>query len=157
MVIEREKPRMMGGKKTIPLAEEELIQLLLSVPELMSRVDVNPEEFLNHQQRRVFEQMKAQFDASGKISIPALADECEAESREWLMQLSLEEREVAEPIERLEQLVRDIRIKKDKKRLQDLSRLLAVGQAGSVEQQEYKDLLRRIKGSLNDTKGMVTK
>jgi len=138
----------------LPSAEEELLQLLILEPSVARGIDLSPADFSEERHKRMFMRIQEQL-AAGKISVPALADDMSEEDREWLMRLSLEEREFREPMEHRAQLVRDIRLKKEKLRLQELGRQVANGQAGAMS--EYKDLLRRLKGTSNDAKGVMTK
>jgi hypothetical protein len=140
-----------------PSSEEELLQLAMLEPSVVRGIELTAADFSEERHKRIFIRIQEQMTATGKISLPALADDLTEADREWLMRLSLEEREFSEPLEYREQLVRNIKLKKEKQRLQELSRQMATGQASAEAMNEYKDLLRRIKGTSNDAKGVMTK
>lgn len=134
-------------RRILSSAEEEFLQLIIVEPRLLANADVAAADFLEERFRRAFAGLREQIEKTNKVSLPALYDELPPEDKEWVLQLSLEEKEVLEPEERLVQLVRDIKLKKDKRHLQELSRRLAAGENQPDLQDEYKDLLRRVKGS----------
>jgi hypothetical protein len=129
----------------------------------LAESNLSAADFVDERQKRLFNSIKEQFQSSGKVSVPALCDEAAPEDRDWVLALSLGEMEFEEPQERMFQLVRDIRMKKDRRRLQELKGKLAGGEFEPRLQDEYKDLLRRVKGSSaqadkpNDAKGVATK
>jgi DNA primase len=151
--LRRPKP----ANAVIPTAEEELLHLLLADPRGFALVQLTENDFAIERCRKVFGLLQAQYAATGKLSVPALCDELSDGDRDWFIRLSLEERDVAEVEERFVQLARDIRSIRDRKRLQEISRRIAGGQATADDHEQYKDLLKRIKGSVNETKGLVIK
>ena len=81
------------------------------------------------------------------MDCPRICDEVAAEDRTWLMDLFLEERDQEDPRERRDQLIRDIRYKRECRRLNELSRLVSAGRANDNLKKEYRALLKRVKGS----------
>lgn len=155
--VKTTEPAVAAKKRMFPSAEEELLQLVLAQPTMGRDLDLTPSDFTEERHKKVLVRMQEQLGRLERISVPALADDMDESDRDWLIRLSMEEREFTDPLEHRDQLVRSIKLKKEKLRLQELGRQMAAGQAGAAEQQEYKDLLRRLKGSINESKGMVTK
>jgi hypothetical protein len=78
--------------------------------------------------------------------VTELNDALPPEDREWFMQLSMDEREYSDALERIQQLARGLRKMSDTKRLEVLRK--KVLEAGTAEDwEELKILQRRVKGS----------
>jgi hypothetical protein len=147
--VEAPRPKPSGATqvKALPTAEEEFLELLLVKPEAWSGLEFSADDFLEEKHRQLFGHMKEHMERSGKISIPGLYEDMPPESKEWVMQLSLAEKEFHEPLERRDQLVRDIRYKRTREQLSRLKERVAAGQASGDEQTQYKNLLKQVKGS----------
>jgi hypothetical protein len=91
--------------------------------------------------------LRRQLEEKGRISIVSLVDDVDAADKAWLVQLSLQEKVFTDPQERLEQLIKSIRMQNDRKRLAQLTQLMAKGSMDEEIQREYKELLKRLKGS----------
>lgn len=142
---------------TLPTAEEELLHLLINDSRGFGWIQVDEQDFAIERCRRVFAMLRTQHQATGKISVPAICDEIDMHDRDWFMKLSMEEREIDEVEERFAQLSRNVREVRDRKRLQELSTRLKNGQASADDHELYKDLLKKLKGSVNEMKGLVPK
>ncbi len=134
-------------KRHLPSAEEEFLQLCLNVPGLPLEADLGPEDFGDERCRRLFELVQQRTHENGAVTVASLLNEVPDSDKEWFMSLSLEEKEFLEPMERREQLVRNIRLRKDQARLADLSRSLSSSQGDPALMNEYKELLKRLKGT----------
>jgi hypothetical protein len=134
-----------GIKRMIPTAEEEYFQLLVNHPTLPV-VSLEPGDFSLERDRRLMEILLEQR-AAGKISPAALADELEEQHREWLLSLSTEDREYSEPPLREAQLAADIRLKRRREKLVELTQRIKSGAATSQEAADYRDILKQVKGS----------
>ncbi len=150
-------PKPIKKERTFPSAEEEILVLLMSEPRFLKETELRAEDFTTERERRLFAKMSEQFLNTGALSIPKLVDDVTEAEKDWVVRMSLDEHEFEDPADRYNQLVRSVRLKKEKQRLQELSRSIAAGTAAMDVQMEYKDLLRRIKGTASDAKGMVTK
>jgi len=131
----------------LPSAEEELIELMMQVKGLAGDVDLEESELNDLRCRRIFGLIKRIVEEKGKVTIVGLIDDVEEADKPWLVQLSLEEKEFSDPVERKEQLVKSIRMQNDRKRLSQLNQLMIKGPVDEKLQVEYKELLKRVKGS----------
>ncbi len=145
--LQEQTPRPAMAKRSMPTAEEEFLELLLSAPQLFSGLDISAEEFLEARHAKLFSLMSEQMKSTGRLTVPGLMEDMPIEHRDWMVQLTLEEKEFSEPVERCQQLARDIRTKRVREQLGRLQERVAQGQASADEQAEYKDLLKRVKGS----------
>lgn len=145
--LQESAPRPVSVRRAMPTAEEEFLELLLSAPQLFSGLDISAEEFLEARHAKLFALMSEQMKSTGRVSVPGLMEDMPAEHRDWLVQLTLEEKEFSDPAERCQQLSRDIRTKRVREQLARLQERVAQGRASTEEQAEYKDLLKRVKGS----------
>jgi DNA primase len=143
-------------RMTLPTAEEELLHLLIADARGFDWIGLEEQDFSIDRCRRVFEILRRQHGSTGKISVPALCDEVEEADRDWILRLSMEERDITEVEERFRQLASDVIEIRDRKRLQELSQKLKSGGASADDHEQYKDLLKRLKGSVNE-KGLVPK
>ncbi|OVE77459.1 DNA primase [bacterium F11] len=158
---ERKKVRGLAPKETVPggpgkkreirlrlpTAEEECLQLLMNVPEAWNDLSLDAVDFKEERLRVVFGLLEKQMANKGKVEPPAIYDALPVEEKEWFLQLSTEEIDFEDPLQRRDQLIRDIRIMQEKKKLAVLSAQVARGEASSQQREEYRYLLRQIKGS----------
>ncbi|MFN0117752.1 MAG: DNA primase [Elusimicrobiota bacterium] len=135
------------NKKFLPTAEEELLQLLMSGVEMWINLEVAAEDFQGARTKALFELLLKQMNENGRINVPGLYDGISEEEKNWLLELTLEEKYFDEPLERRNQLVKSILMARDRKRLGELSQLLAHGKMLDADRQLYSDLLKRTKGS----------
>jgi DNA primase len=131
----------------IPTAADECLQLLMTAAAAWSDLDLTADDFANDRHKRLFLMMKAQMDQDHKVSIPALYDEVSPEDKDWLLTLSLEGKTYTEPIDRRNQLVRDVRLGRDKSRLAQLRERVNSGNVSKQEYEDYNNLLRSVKGT----------
>jgi DNA primase len=146
-VAQEQAPRFLVAKRGMPTAEEEFLELLLVTPQLFSTLDFSSDDFLEAKHRKLFGLMAEQMKATGRLTVPGLLEDMPAEYRDWLIQLTLEEKVFSDPVDRCQQLVRDIRTKRTREQLARLKDRVISGQANGEEQMEYKNLLKQIKGS----------
>lgn len=135
------------SRNFLPTAEEEFLQLLINEPNVWSECRLVAGDFEEGPVRTLFLILKEQLDGQKKISMPAIFDQWPADKKNWLMQLAIEEKKFSNPIEHMNELSQSIRVKKDRKRLTQLSQIMARGEASVENQTEYRELLRHLKGS----------
>ncbi len=143
----RPKERAREVKNPLSSAEEELIELMIQVPEVVQGMDIHSDELLDAKCRLVFKLIKREIEAGLKVAVVKFLDEVDESVKQWLVHLTLEEKSFPEPFERKEQLIRSIRIQNDRRRLAQLSQQIATGQMSPEELKEYKGLLQKLKGS----------
>lgn len=134
-------------ERYIPSIEEEYIQLLIHVPTTFEETGLAEEDFLDKRIQTLLGLIHNQIRSKGAVSIPALLDDAKDLDREWLMRLLFEEKDFVDPFERKEHLVKSIKLNKERNRLTLLSQTVAAGRATDSEREEYKDLLKKVKGS----------
>ncbi|MCB4756010.1 MAG: DNA primase [Elusimicrobia bacterium] len=136
------------GNTALPTNEEELLQLLIAMPGLLSDSGLTSGDFRDERARRVFLLLQKHLAASHPTSVAGLLDEVPEADKEWLMNLALDPREFPDPSERLAQLLRGLHRKQEKEQLTVLSRRVATGEADEAAIREYQEMLRRVKGSV---------
>ena len=146
-VTKEQKPLIQSSKKRLPTAEEEFLQLLINCPEAWGQLTLKETDFSSERNQKIFGQMSQQWSQKGKLDLPSIQDGLEGADKDWFLGLTLNEKDFLDPLVRRDQLIRDIRISKDRKRLAYLSQQLAQGQADQGQREEYRTLLKRVKGS----------
>ncbi len=128
-------------------AEEELIELFLQEPGLIEKLGIDDAELTDLKCRQIFLAISGQVQKGQKVSVAGFIDQFSEDVKAWLIQITLDEKKFSEPSERAEQLVKSIRMQNDRRRLSQLNQVLASGNMDLDTQQEYKQLLQRLKGS----------
>lgn len=139
--------RSSGRLVRIPSAEDEYVQLVINSPATWGDLGLTSDDFTEASHRRVFQMIQRQLDETGKISLPEILDALEEPAREWFSRLTLEEKEFSDPLVMRDQFIRDIRLKHDRRRLTELRGRINAGEAGSTDWAEFKELLKKLKGS----------
>jgi methionine synthase I (cobalamin-dependent) len=145
---EAPKPALPAAKTFLPSAEEEYLQLLLNVPDPDPATRLTVEDFADERHRRLMLLLDKQLRENGRVIVADLFNEVAPEDKEWFLKLAMEDKTFDEPEERREQLARDIRLRKVKKRFSDLGERIKVGQGSGAEVAEFQELFRQIKGKV---------
>jgi DNA primase len=145
---ETPKAPVLRSNAFLPSAEEEYLQLLLNAPAAGTETRLVADDFTDERHRRLFALMNKQLRENGRVTAADLFNEVSELDKEWFMRLAMEDKTFDEPEDRREQLARDIRLKKVKKRFADLGERIKVGQGTSTEVAEFQELFRQIKGKV---------
>lgn len=141
-VVKRSSP-----SKGMPSIDEEYFRLMLTELGLWPETELSEELFAEEKHRRLFALLKTRWEESGKIVFAEIYDELPPEDRDWFVQLSMEDRSFSDPAALRSELVRGIKQRKDKARLNELGRRFSIGDMTPVMREEYRELLKRVKGS----------
>ena len=127
--------------RTLPTAEEEYFQLVVSCPELTA-LSLTSEDFLVPREKLLMQRLLEQ-KAAGKISVAAMYEEFEGADRDWVLSLSTQDREITEPVAKEADMARKIRWKRVLERKDHLAERNRRGEAGLDEMMELKNLQRQ--------------
>ena len=139
--------RKEGSSFRLPSGEEEYLQLVINCRELWGNWGLQADDFTEAKAQKIFGLIKNQIESQNQIEVQTIHDELSPDEKKWFLWLTLEEKDFTDPQSRKDQLIRDIRIKKQKKRLAYLSQQVRSGAANTQERDEYHNLLKQIKGS----------
>lgn len=133
----------------VPSIEDEFFYLTLNgAPFTKDGMGLSVEDFLEERHKRLFLLIKEQLEKEGALSVSRLYDHLTEPEKTWLVELSMEERVFSDSKERFEQVVHDMHVRRDRRRLAQMSQQISQGSAAPALMEEYKQLLRRIKGSV---------
>ncbi|MFC1501275.1 DNA primase [Elusimicrobiota bacterium] len=144
--LEKTKPVVNNSAKTaVRSAEEEIIQILLFNPHLISKVS----EDIFHQQRctRAYNLIKKKIDSSNMINHVDDSDKA------WFAEIMLEEKKYSDADQILSNLIRDINTKNLETLRKELEEEIILMRNGKIpldngKFEEYKNLTSRLKGSV---------
>jgi DNA primase len=131
----------------LPQAEEELLELIIQKSELWNDLDLSAEDFVEDSHKIVFSAIQKQVNQQGRLVSTALLEELPEKEKALFLRWTMAEKDFSEPKERRDQLINDIRNKRTKDKLKMLSQRIVQGLASSQEEEEYRNLLKRVKGS----------
>jgi hypothetical protein len=132
----------------MPSAEEEYFQLMATAPAAWPEMGLGVDDFAEERHRRLFSLIQNQLSQTGQVSPPALHDLLPEEDKEWLMELTWEDKSFPEPLERKRQLIADIRTRRDNERLRNLARFVKENPSDLEALQQFNEMAQRIKGSV---------
>ncbi len=148
-IKEAPKSAATGTQKTfLPSAEEEYLQMFMNTPSAGVENRLTPDDFSDERHKRLMMLIEKHLKENGRIVVAELFSDVADQDKEWFMKLAMEDKTFDEPEDRREQLARDIRLKKVKKRFTDLGERIKVGQGSTTEVAEFQELFRQIKGKV---------
>jgi len=144
------KPVSVPAKRTsrpMPTIEEEFLQLVMGSPAFLAECPLRVDDFQEERSRRLYAHLAREWADKGRVTGPSIIADMPESDTSWLLDVIMEERVMEDPAERYHQLVRDIQLRRDQKKLTALSQNLAQGVGNADLMTEYKELLKRVKGS----------
>ena len=139
------RPLLKPGAR-MPTVEEEYLQYLFTHGSAALSEDLEAIDFGDERQKRLFSFLKTQIVQQGQASLPEIFDATTESDREWVSTLLMEEKRPPDD-EAKDRLVRNIKMKRDKEKLAMLSQRVGQGELSPGLMDEYKNLLKKVKGS----------
>ncbi len=137
-----------GPRTGLPTVEEEYLRFLFTAGRNGLSDTVTPEDFRVERDRRLYEMMVRELSERGEVSLPTMVEATPEVDREWVTNLLMDVIEINETADERDRLTTGIRFKRDRDRFSALGQKLKQGTIDPQILQEYRELSKRVKGSV---------
>lgn len=137
-----------GPRVALHSAEEEYLRFLFHTGTAGLSDSITAADFRVERERKLFEQMVHDLTERGSTSLPDLVDVSAEADRDWVANLLMDAVEISDAAEERTRLVSGIRFRRDRERFTALGQQVKSGTIDPQILQEYKELSKRVKGSV---------